>query len=370
MKILHTADWHLGKKIEGRSMLDNQLAAIEDIKRICDEFRPDAVIVAGDVFDTAVPPSDAEELFFEACSSLSTPERAVVVLAGNHDDEVRLCAARSLALGRNVYLIGDLDNGYYNDEKAVGGEGWLKLRTPSGTLNLAMLPYPLETVIGGGEEDFCSRVEKAAARCAEAFDEDGVNVFVSHLFMLDGAQEKMLGGARILPSSILPDSADYIALGHVHKAMKAAKNLPAYYSGSIVPCNFAETEEKSVNAVTFGKSPEVRIIPLRSVKKLVKIYASDYESAYARLSECSDYAELMYDSAEPLTPRDVGALRALPSFVKLTPVYSRETGERAERKIMTDRQLFEAFYKRKKGESPDEETVSLFLKALRGEELL
>lgn len=370
MKILHTADWHLGKKIDGRSMLDNQRAAIEDIKRICDEFRPDAVIVAGDVFDTAVPPSEAEELFFETCASLATPERAVVVLAGNHDDEVRLCAARSLAYKRNVYLIGDLDNGYYNDEKAVGGEGWLKLKTLSGTLNLALLPYPLETVIGSGDEDFSFRVQKTAARCAEAFGSDGANVFVSHLFMLDGTQEKMLGGARILPSSILPASADYVALGHVHKAMRAAKSLPAYYSGSIVPCNFAETEEKSVNAVTFGKTVEVETIPLKSVKKLVRIYASDFDSAYARLSECNDYAELMYESAEPLTPRDVGALRALPAFVKLTPVYSHETRERAERKIMTDRQLFEAFYKRKKGELPDEETVALFLKALGGEELL
>lgn len=371
MKILHTADWHLGKKIEGRSMLENQRAALREIKEICDETRPDAVIIAGDVFDTAVPPSDAEELFFEACASLASPGRAVIALAGNHDDEVRLCAARSLAEKHNIYLVGDLDNGFFDSATVKGGEGWLKIKTASGLLNLALLPYPLESVIGGGGEDFCVRVQSAAARCAQCFSADGVNIFVSHIFMMDGSEEKLLGGARILPSSVLPAGADYIALGHIHKAVKAAKNMPAYYSGSITPCNFAETEQKSVNLVSFGKSVEINVIPLKSIKKLVRIEASDYCAAYEKLAACSDYAEILYDSTEPLTPKNLAELRALPAFVKFTPCAARATGERAARRIMTDEELFTAFYKHNRnGETPSDEDVELFLKALKGESLI
>ena len=132
LKILHTADWHLGKKVEGKSMLPNQRAALQDIEEITAVEKPDLILVAGDVFDTAVPPAEAEKLFFDACERLSSYGCPVVVLAGNHDDEVRLCAARSLAVRHNIYLVGDMDNSFYSDYGAENGRGWIRLATPGG----------------------------------------------------------------------------------------------------------------------------------------------------------------------------------------------------------------------------------------------
>lgn len=406
LKILHTADWHLGKKVEGKSMLPNQRAALQDIEEITAVEKPDLILVAGDVFDTAVPPAEAEKLFFDACERLSSYGCPVVVLAGNHDDEVRLCAARSLAVCHNIYLVGDMDNSFYSDYGAENGRGWIRLATPGGKACMAILPYPLESFSADLPEDapderknsddaneneaagqkdddmfdkkYTDRVQGLIAECEKGFLPGEANIFVAHIFMLPGFEEKTLGGAKILPSAILPENADFVALGHVHKNMRAAKDKEAWYSGSITPCNFGETEEKQVNLVEIKKDKNsgnstvnVRHIPLKSVKKLIRIEVKSYDEAYEKLANCSDYAEILYDCPEPVTPAKMNALRALPAFVKFTPCFTAE-GEEGEqkKKLMTDEQLFEAFFVRKKGESPDDEDRELFRRAVNKEELL
>lgn len=372
MKILHTADWHLGKKIEGKSMLENQKAALSELNDIACREGVDAIVIAGDVFDTAVPSSEAEQLFYSCCVALSSPDRAVVAIAGNHDDEVRLCAARSLAKEHNVYLVGDADNSFFDGDKVKGGDGWLKISTSSGTLNLGLLPYPAETVTAGGEDEYVRRVQSEMEKCTSAFAPGEVNVLAAHLFMLDGSEEKTLGGARILPSDILPSSASYVALGHVHKCMRVCSAPPAYYSGSLVPCNFTETQERCVKLVSFGDGGElleVRDIALKKVKRLVKIPVANYKEAYDKLSECGDYAEIMYDCPDAVEPSAMAALRAMPAFVKFTPCFVRSEEKSRGRKLMNDDQLFDAFYKSRYGSAPDDEEKLMFYKAVNGEEL-
>lgn len=406
MKILHTADWHLGKKVEGKSMLPNQRAALSDIEEIVRCEKPDLIFVAGDIFDTAVPPAEAEKLFFDTCERLSSSGCPVVVLAGNHDDEVRLCAARSLAVRHNIYLVGDMDNSFYSDYGAENGRGWIRISTPAGKACVAALPYPLESFsvdlpcddkevsenCGSGGENpsdeqkdddifdkkYTDRVESLIAECEKGFLQGEANIFAAHIFMLPGSEEKTLGGAKILPSSILPVKADYVALGHVHKNMRAAKDKEAWYSGSITPCNFGETETKHVNLVEIKKDENsgdstvnVRQIPLINVKKLIKIEAKSYDEAYEKLSVCRDYAEIMYDCPEPVTPAKMNALRAFDAFVKFTPCFSADGEDvNQKKKLMTDEQLFESFFMRKKGKSPDDEDRELFRRAVNKEDLL
>ncbi len=369
MKILHTADWHLGKKIEGKSMLDSQRAVLQEIQTICENENPDAVIIAGDVFDTAVPPAEAEELFYESAKALAKG-RVVVALAGNHDDPDRLCAARGLAKKHNIFLIGGLDNGYYDDLTIGAGKGFIKIKTNSGLLNIALLPYPTESILPLTEGGYTERVKAAADECCSCFTADGVNIFVTHLFSSGRETEEMLGGARLLPKTIFPQNAHYCAVGHVHKPMTISASRHAYYSGSIIPCNFEETEQKSVNSVTIGETTEVRAIPLNNYKKLIKIEARDYDEAFEKLSACDQYAEILYDSIVPLNTSQMGKLRACPAFLKFTPCAVREERSRAERKFMSDEALFRLFYEQKRGKSPDETSVELFMKAVRGEEIL
>ena len=232
MKILHTADWHLGKKVEGKSMLPNQRAALADIEEIAAAEKPDLILVAGDVFDTAVPPAEAEKLFFDTCERLSSSGCPVVVLAGNHDDEVRLCAARSLAVRHNIYLVGDMDNSFYSDYGAENGRGWIRIPTPAGKACVAALPYPLESFsvdLSDGDEaensesaenadenqtveqtddadgifdkKYTDRVESLIAECAKGFLPGEANIFAAHIFMLPGSEARKFCPLRFCPKT-------------------------------------------------------------------------------------------------------------------------------------------------------------------------
>ena len=93
MKILHTSDWHIGKRLMDRERLPEQREALEELVRICEDEQADVVLVAGDVFDTFMPSAEAEEVFFHAVKRLAGARRAVVLISGNHDDGVRLAAS-------------------------------------------------------------------------------------------------------------------------------------------------------------------------------------------------------------------------------------------------------------------------------------
>ncbi|MGN1094066.1 MAG: exonuclease SbcCD subunit D, partial [Candidatus Neoclostridium sp.] len=342
----------------------------------------------------------------------------------------RLCAARSLAVRHNIYLVGDMDNDFYSAYGVENGRGWLRLNTPGGKVCVAALPYPLESFLqsdknadGDGQKaeeeaearenqsadgeregaqydpGYAQKVKSLIDECALGFSQDCVNIFAAHLFMLPGSEEKTLGGAKILPGEILPSSADYVALGHVHKNMRAAKGVAAWYSGSLTPCSFTETDDRFVNLIEISaadeyknspaqaegdgrdkilevrsngkKSVTVRKIRLESVKKLIRIEAKNYDEAKEKLCSCDGYAEIMYDCPTPLTSLQINALRSCPAFVKFTPCFnalSEQSGEK--RKLMTDEQLFEAFFERKKGRLPDDDEKEAFFKAVRKEELL
>ena len=97
MNILHTSDWHIGKRLMDRERLPEQIEALDELAVICERERVDLVLVAGDVFDTYMPSAEAEEVFFRAVKKLAGSSRAVVIVSGNHDDGVRLAASAPLA---------------------------------------------------------------------------------------------------------------------------------------------------------------------------------------------------------------------------------------------------------------------------------
>ena len=107
MRILHTSDWHLGRSLEQISRIEEQRAFIDLLVETCEDQKVDLVLVAGDIYDTYNPPASAEELFYEALERLSGKgKRAVVVIAGNHDNPERLCAASPLAYKNGIILLG------------------------------------------------------------------------------------------------------------------------------------------------------------------------------------------------------------------------------------------------------------------------
>ena len=149
MKVLHTADWHLGVKTMGKDRLDAQKKVLEEIKQIADDNKVDVIIIAGDVYNTSTPSALAEELFYEMVEKMSNGgDRLVFVLSGNHDDPERLCAGLPLAYAHNIVLAGELNA--FNPEKFVKGRaieiteagfGYIKAKKNNETMVIAYLPF-------------------------------------------------------------------------------------------------------------------------------------------------------------------------------------------------------------------------------------
>lgn len=359
MKVLHTSDWHLGKKLGDRPRLDEQRQALGEIAAIADREGADVIVIAGDIYDTHNPSAEAERLFCEAAVQLARG-RLLVAVAGNHDDADRLSAPDALAEANGI-VLGDGDLSRVRIAGVTGGEGWLSYRKNGERLNLALLSYPTESRCGERFSCYTEMVRALFARVAR-FGE-GFRMAVSHLFMAGGERaetdESTLGSAVLVPPDVVPD-CDYCALGHVHRPMVVSKSRKIVYSGSILNYRFGEAEGKSVVIVDTADG-SYRRVPLCAGKKLVTVRASSPEAAVAALTEAGDvYAELVYDGP-PLRPHEYAAIKAVPGFVKINVESKSVKTEATGRILLEPSELFRQFYKERKGAEPPEELAKMFL---------
>jgi exonuclease SbcD len=280
VKLLHTSDWHVGKAIRGQSRADEHRAVLGEIASIAAAEAVDVVVVVGDLFETAAPAPDAEEIVYRALLELAATGAEVVVVAGNHDNPRRLAAvAPLLDLGR-VHLLAEParpDDG-----------GVLALTSAAGEpMRIARLPFVSQRSIVKAEELlergidersvlYADRVARVVAALAEGFAADAVNVLAAHLFVQGG----VLGGGErsghtifdyAVPSSAFPASAHYVALGHLHRAQALPGAVPIRYCGSPLQLDFGEeADRKSVTIVDAepGAPARVREVPLAQGRNL------------------------------------------------------------------------------------------------------
>ncbi len=393
MKILHTADLHLGKKLGKASRLDEQCELIREIADVADERDVDVILIAGDIFDASVPPSEAERVFYRGMLTLSERGRAVIALAGNHDDERRLCAAKPLADLQGIVLAGELDY------TAIGGETFTQPVPPASLLevaaaadylqkqrvrikgrfggvtiekdgektNIALVPYPSEARLARWYEQdytvpYVDRVKDALARACGFFD-DGYNILCTHLF-LTKSEGETLGGLVALPVSVLPETADYIALGHVHKRYAVVKKPLAVYSGSPVQYAYDETRDKSVTIIdTAAKT--VTPVPVKSGKKLTQADAQNFDECMQKLDFYSgDYVRLRY-GGEPLGKDETLKIKSHPAFndfvISSAPRAKLKTESRAH---LSDGEIFDMYYKYRYGQAPSAELKAAFVELM------
>lgn len=373
MRILHTSDWHLGKKIELKSRLEEQRAALKHLVSVVKDERVDLVLISGDVFDTAVPPADAEELFYDAVTELAGHSK-VVIISGNHDDPLRLCASMPLAVRQGIFLVGGLDNSHIKTDCACGGEGYIKFRLNGETLNLGLLPFPSPSRIQLPEieGDFTAKIKALIDVCCSCFDQEGVNVFASHLFVEGGefaGGEKELGTAILVNKCALPQ-ARYIALGHIHRPQVVSRSLNAYYCGSLLPYTFDDTTQKGF-VIFDSKTSEIKVVPVEGGRKMVRADVYSFDEAMDFLAEHeADLVHINYVSDIPLKNTQSAELKAHECLVKLTVQTSRvktAAGGRAEKSLA---ELFEAFYESRRGQNvkPPKRLTELFLEVMEGEE--
>ena len=285
MRFLHTGDWHVGKTLRGRSRADEHRAVLTEISEIANDQDVDAVLVAGDLFDTAAPGPESEEIVYETLLSLSR-KRTVVVIAGNHDNPNRLNAVKPLlGLGNVIALprVARPEEG-----------GVLELETTSGErARVVLLPFVSQRGIVRAEAlmsqdsdqhatEYAERLVNVLAQlCADA-DSNIVNIVLAHAMVHGGA---MGGGERSahtvfqysIPTAAFPAEFHYVALGHLHRPQQLPGACPIHYSGSPLQLDFGETEDaKSVNIVeaSAGQPANVEQVPLSAGRRLRRVRGS------------------------------------------------------------------------------------------------
>lgn len=286
MRFLHTGDWHVGKTLRGRSRADEHRAVLAEVVAIARECKADIALVAGDLFDTASPGPESEDIVYRALLELAQSTEWVVVISGNHDNPRRLEAVEPLMRLTNIRALTKVSR--------PSDGGVLTLQTKFGAARIALLPFLSQRSIVKADDlmrkeasehqgDYAERASRIIEHLvAEAPPPSTVNLLLAHAMVHGG----VLGGGErsahtifeySIPMTAFPASLHYVALGHLHRAQRLPAACPAWYSGSPLQLDFSETEDvKSVNVVDAepGKPATVEVVPLRSGRRLRRIKAS------------------------------------------------------------------------------------------------
>ncbi len=401
MRILHTSDWHLGKSLEQISRIDEQKEFIDFMVRTVEEQRIDLILIAGDIYDTYNPSAAAEELFYEAVDRLNGKgKRPVIVIAGNHDNPERLCAASPLAYKNGIILLGypASDAGDYkiNSESirvADSGPGWLELCVPGFDYHavLLTLPYPsesrLEEVLtvqadqSALQKAYSEKIGSILSNLSTKFREDTVNLVVSHLFLLGGKESDsertlQVGGALTVNPGVMPENAHYAALGHLHRAQEIRHApCPVFYSGSPLAYSFSEAEHSKavyiIDAVP-GEKAVITPVYLDCGKPLRRWVAE--EGIAQAIQWCEEgrdknaWVDLEIITDRIFTTEEQRTLRMLhPGIINIRPRLKQEEGETISPETREGKkmdELFRDFYRYRMGADIPDELMEVFIEIM------
>jgi DNA repair protein SbcD/Mre11 len=402
MKLLHTSDWHLGKRLEDFSRIEEQQAVLQEICEIADREKVDAVLVAGDLFDTFNPPTEAVDLFYKTLKRLSNNgRRPVIAIAGNHDSPDRIEAPDPLARECGIIFAGyphsvvppfELESGL---KVLQSEEGFLELKLPGldSPLRLLLTPYAnefrLKTYLGqnNSEEELRIVLQEKWQELVEKYcDNKGVNLLVTHLFVVkkgdelpeEPADEKPIlhvGGAQAIYTENIPNQIQYTAIGHLHRMHRVdSVPCPVYYSGSPLSYSFAEANQKKyvlLVDVGLGKAATVQELELTKGKKLLRKRAEGIDEALQWLSENPDcLVELTMVTDTYLTAQERkqlsvahdGIVTIIPE-VKNVPEFSGGNKKNIDL-TKTMEVLFTEYFKHENGQEPNAEVIKLFTEIL------
>lgn len=307
MKLLHTSDWHLGRSLYGRKRYEEFSAFLDWLAQTIEDEKVDALLVAGDVFDTSTPSNRAQELYYRfLCRVAASCCRHIIVIAGNHDSPSFLNAPKELLRALNVYVVGSITEAM-EDEVIVLS----KDKRPEAIV--CAVPYlrdkdirmvePGETVddknaklIEGLKKHYAGVCNIAEQKQSE-YEKDGYPdipiIAMGHLFSAggktidgDGVRELYVGSLAHVGEDAFPPSIDYFALGHLHVPQVVGITEHIRYSGSPIPMGYGEaTQDKKVILVEFNSAtPCIQEIQVPCFQQLVRIVGS-LDDIYAKVEQ-------------------------------------------------------------------------------------
>ena len=376
MKLIHLSDLHLGKRLDEFSLLEDQEYILIAVYNIIKEVKPDAVIIAGDVYDKAIPSAEAVQLFDDFLVRLARLGVQVFVISGNHDSPERIAFASRLIEISGVYLSPVYD----------GHLAPITLRDEYGPVNFYMLPFlkPVHVRRFYPDEEIRSYTDavRTALQNAEINTEER-NVLITHQFVTgaqqSGSEEASIGGLDNVEAAVF-DGFDYVALGHIHGAQNVGTER-IRYCGTPLKYSFSEAaQEKSVTVVTLAEkgSLELRTIPLvpkHDLRELRGTYMELTARENYEGTKTDDYLRITLTDEEDI-PNAIGKLRVIyPNLMKL--VYDNKRtranklisgAEEAENKSPAE--LFAELYEKQNGQPMSDEqreyTEKLTEKILEG----
>lgn len=339
MKFFHLSDLHIGLKLFNRDLKEDQEYILKRIADLAERERPDAVVVAGDIYDRAVPSGEAVEVFDHFIADLTDrlPGASIMLISGNHDSGARLNCFRSVLARQNVHMIGMPPQSKEEHMEKVS------LKDAYGTVNFYLLPFVrpsmvknvLEEEEGEGGLSYDETMRRLIAR--ETVDPAERNVLVSHQFYLPAGKraeevERMdseirtVGNIDEVSADVL-EPFDYAALGHIHKPMRAGGERYRY-CGTPLACSVSEAgQQKGVILVELREKGEIRteVLPLEPLRRIRVIRGTLEEVAG---QGCGDYVTAVLTDGEGRDGMEAQdrLRRAFPNLLEIR----RETARRAD----------------------------------------
>lgn len=319
MKLIHLSDLHIGKRVNEISMIEDQEYILTQIIHILDDEKPDAVLIAGDVYDKSVPSAEAVTLFDDFLCRLAKREMPVFIISGNHDSPERLAFGNRLLEHAGIHI-----SPVYN-----GGVTPISLTDTHGDVYFWLLPFikPAHVKRFFPEEAIESYTDALGVAVEKmGIDTSRRNVLLTHQFVTGAStcesEELSVGGSDNVDASVF-DDFDYVALGHIHGPQNIGSNR-IRYCGTPLKYSFSEAGHyKSVTVVELGEkgSLYLRTIPLTPKRDLRQIrgpFETLTDKAFYEGTPVNDYLHILLTDEEDI-PEAMGRLRTIyPNIMKLS----------------------------------------------------
>jgi DNA repair protein SbcD/Mre11 len=357
MRIIHTADWHLGRIFYGSHLTNDQAYVLEQFVTIVNDFKPHAVVIAGDIYDRAVPPPDAVMLLDDIISRIVLDSSAsVIIIAGNHDSPNRLGFGSRLLSQFGLHIVGTIP--------CIPKQ--IQIEDKHGKVTFFAIPYAEPSVVRectGNDtvRDHTSAMNALIDSIYHNYTISPRSILCSHSFVSGGEESESerplsVGGSASIPHTLF-DAFSYVALGHLHQPQWIVPNR-IHYAGSLLTYSFAESElDKSVTCLEMDPMGNVHyesipLQPRRSVRRINGTLHQIMQESHPTVNR-DDYIMVTLLDKEPILDA-IGVLRRkFPNIMHLErPALHRmiDTTEHFDHRKLTDMELFSAFFSQTTGD--------------------
>ena len=370
MKLIHLSDLHIGKRVNEVSMIDDQEYILQQILRIIDEEKGDAVLIAGDVYDKSVPSAEAVTLFDDFLCELAQRKVPTLIISGTHDSPARLAFGNRLMEESGIHISPVYD----------GSVSTITLSDEHGDVDFWLLPFLKPAHVKRYFPD--ADIESYTDACRVAVEHMGIdttirNVLLTHQFVTGAStcesEEISVGGSDNVEASVFADF-DYVALGHIHGPQNIGTNK-IRYCGTPLKYSFSEEHHhKSVTVVNLNAKGELNLElrplpPRHDLRSIRGAFAELTDKAFSDGTATDDYLRIILTDEEDV-PEAIGQLRVIyPNIMKLTYDNTRtRTNQIIDGAVDVQRksplELFDELYELQNNQSMSDEQRNFMLELI------